>query len=63
MGRPMKVLLTRKGFDMSYTFMSISSVAKATGRSIGTVRARLKDGYTLFTDRNVPVHVYYADGR
>lgn len=58
-----KVLMTAKGFDGFYEFESLSSAARAAGRSKATVKARIKDGYALFTDRHVPVHVYYADGR
>lgn len=58
-----RVLMTAKGFDGFYEFESLSSAARAVGRSKATVKARIKDGYVLFTDRNVPVHVYYADGR
>lgn len=57
MNRGRRIELTRKGYDMSYTFPSIASVAKAVGRSQGTVRARLRDGYVLFTDQNIPVHI------
>lgn len=33
MNRGRRIELTRKGYDMSYTFPSIASVAKAVGRS------------------------------
>ncbi len=58
-----KVLMTAKDFDGFYEFESLSSAARAVGKSKTTVKARIMDGYVLFTDRNVPVHVYYSDGR
>ena len=57
MGKPVRVVLTRRGFDQSYTFLSISGAAKAVGRSVETVRARMEDGYALYTDQGITVHV------
>lgn len=57
MNRGRKIELTRKGYDMSLVFPSIASVTKAVGRCRGTVMARLGDGYVLFTDQDIPVHI------
>ena len=59
MPRPIKVVLTRRGFEQSYTFMSIKGAAQAVGRSVSTVKARLEDGYALYTNQGIPVHVRY----
>lgn len=59
--RPRKVTITRRGYEQDYTFMTITACAKAVGRSVSTVKARLEDGLWLYTDQNIPVKVKYAN--
>lgn len=56
-GRGIKVELTRKGFNYAVAFDSISSAARATGRSASTVKQRLEDGLWLRTDNGIAVKV------
>ena len=56
-GRGIKVELTRKGFDFAVAFDSISSAARATGRSTSTVKQRMIDGLWLRTDNGIAVKV------
>ena len=58
--RGIKVELTRKGFDFAVAFDSISSAARATGRSTSTVKQRMIDGLYLHTDTGVAVKVRYV---
>ena len=55
--RGIEVELTRKGFDFAVAFDSISSAARATGRSTSTVKQRMIDGLWLRTDNGIAVKV------
>lgn len=56
-----KVTITRRGYDMSYTFPSIVSAAKEIGRSKEYVRARIADGYACFTNQGIALRIKFAE--